>query len=187
MRLGETIATYDVGLALRGKSGKFKVTGPGGEIYEVICKSNHADSTLEWSKNGTEEAPFMIRKVAEGTHLAESPADSDGTTVKGCESVSSPLPFVLEQGRGAEDSAISRSIELFYVEEDPDLGRPSACVYLNEPEQDEPAYAGIFMTSRCVTFNEFDCEIRKLEAQLNEIRSRAKKMFYKSHEVVLSA
>jgi hypothetical protein len=51
MRPGETIATYDVGLALRGKSGKFEVTSPTGEIYEVTCNPNHSISNLEWSSN----------------------------------------------------------------------------------------------------------------------------------------
>lgn len=46
MQLGETIATYDVGLALRGESGKFEVTSPVGEIYQVTCKANHSISNL---------------------------------------------------------------------------------------------------------------------------------------------
>ncbi len=39
MQLGETIATYDLGLALRGESGKFEVTSPAGEIYHVTCQT----------------------------------------------------------------------------------------------------------------------------------------------------
>ena len=72
MRLGETIATYDVGLALRGKSGKFEVTSPTGEIYDVTCKSSHSISNLEWSSSGTDHSPFLIRRIAEGAPLAET-------------------------------------------------------------------------------------------------------------------
>src|ERR1700733_2152593 len=48
MRTGETIATYDVGLALRGKSGQFEIISPTGEIYDVTCKPTHS-TNLEWS------------------------------------------------------------------------------------------------------------------------------------------
>jgi hypothetical protein len=43
------------------------------------------------------------------------------------------------------------------------------------------------MTSQCATFNELDSEIRRLQAQLDEIRSRAKKMFYKTQAFATSA
>ena len=143
MRIGETIATYDVGLALRGKSGKFEVTSPGGEIYEVGCKTNHSISDLEWSSNGTDHPPFLIRRVA-------------------------------------------ASIELLYVEDDPGTGVPSACVYLKRKLQDH-AVATETLTSRCASFNDLDSEIRRLQAELDEIRSRAKKMFYKAQAVAATA
>jgi hypothetical protein len=62
MRIGETIATYDVGLALRGKSGRFEITSPTGEIYDVTCKPNHSDSALEWSSDGSDHSPFLIQQ-----------------------------------------------------------------------------------------------------------------------------
>ena len=42
MQLGETIATYDVALALRGENGKFDVTSPSGDVFQVTCTPNHA-------------------------------------------------------------------------------------------------------------------------------------------------
>ena len=61
MRINETIATYDVGLALRGKSGRFEITSPTGEVYDVTCKPNHSDANLEWSSDGDDHSPFLIR------------------------------------------------------------------------------------------------------------------------------
>ena len=65
MQLGETIATYDVALALRGESGKFEVTSPSGEIFHVTCKPDHSISSLQWSGNQAGPQPFLLRKVAE--------------------------------------------------------------------------------------------------------------------------
>lgn len=36
------------------------------------------------------------------------------------------------------------------------------------------------ITAQCVSFIELDAEIRRLHAELDEIRSRAKKKFYKA-------
>jgi hypothetical protein len=187
MRLGETIATYDVGLALRGKSGKFEITGPTGEVYDVTCKPSHSISNLEWSSNGTEHSPFLIRRVAEGASPAETKATTTGMLEAEGQTASSPLPFVLEHAADEGHSSSAGDIELLYLEDDPRTGQPSACVNLKAMLRDHAVEAEALMTSRCATFNELDSEIRRLEAQLDEIRSRAKKMFYKAHAVAASA
>jgi hypothetical protein len=183
MRLGETIATYDVGQALRGKSGKFEVTSPAGEIYDVTCKPNHSISNLGWSSN--ENAPFLIRRVAESASLGETKATTSGMLVEESQTASSPLPFVLEPAVDEGRSATAGNIELLYLKDDPGTGQPSACVYLKSTLRDDAAEK--LMTSRCATFNALDSEIRRLQAQLDEIRSRAKKMFYKTQAVAASA
>lgn len=187
MRSGDTIATYDVGLALRGKSGKFEVTSPTGEIYDVTCKSSHSISNLEWSSNGTDNPPFLIRKVAEAVPQAGMKAATTAMLEQDSQIVSSPLPFVLGHAEDGEHSPSGGNIELLYLDKDPGSGHPSACVYLKSERRDQVFEAEELMTSRCGTFNDLDSEIRKLEAQLDEIRSRAKKMFYKAHVVALSA
>jgi hypothetical protein len=187
MRIGETIATYDVGLALRGKNGRFEVTSPTGEIYDVTCKSSHSISNLEWSSNGSDHPPFLIRKVAEGASLAETKAPATGMLEQENQTAASPLPFVLEHAADEGHSSNAGSIELLYLEDDPGTGQPSACVYLKSELRDHASEAATLMTSRCTTFNELDSEIRRLQAQLDEIRSRAKKMFYKTQAFEASA
>jgi len=210
MRVGETIATYDVGLALRGKSGKFEVTSPAGEIYDVVCRASQSASSLEWSSIGNDDAPFFIRKVAEAASPADAKAPTTGMTagmtagISDAESrtASSPLPFMLEQTAGERRSSNVGNFELLYLEDNPETGQPSACVYLKsglgehasvEYSSDEPLFSKhpfdgkALVTSRCGTFNELDSEIRRLQAQLDEIRCRAKKMFYKTHAFAASA
>ncbi len=187
MRVGETIATYDVGLALRGKSGRFEVTSPTGEIYDVTCKAGQSVSNLEWSGNGSDNPPFLIRKVAGGASPAETNAAPAGMPESENQTVSSPIPFVLEDAADAEPSSNAGKIELLYLEDDGETGQPSACVYLKSASEDRAGDVENLLTSRCATFNELDFEIRRLQAQLDEIRSRAKKMFYKAHAVALSA
>ncbi len=187
MRVGETIATYDVGLALRGKNGKFEVTSPTGEIYDVTCKPGHAISNLEWSGNGTDNPPFLIRRVAASASPGETNAATAGVLEAESQTASSPLPFVLEHAADAEPSSNAGKIELLYLEDDGETGQPSACVYLKSAPEDRAGDIENLLTSRCATFNELDFEIRRLQAQLDEIRSRAKKMFYKAHAVALSA
>jgi hypothetical protein len=187
MRLGETIATYDVGLALRGKSGKFEVTSPTGEIYDVTCKSSHSISNLEWSSSGTDSSPFLIRRVAEVALQAETKATTTGMLEEESQTASSPLPFVLEREVDDGRSSNVSTIELLYLEDDPGTGQPSACIYLKSEVRDHEFEPETLMTSRCATFNELDSEIRRLQAQLDEIRSRAKKMFYRAQAVAASA
>jgi len=183
MRPGETIATFDVGLALRGKSGKFEITSPTGEIYDVTCKPNSL-SSLEWSSDGTDNSPFLIRRVAEHASQAETRAMTAGKLEEESQTASSPLPFVVEHGVDEGDASNAGDLELVYLEDDSRTGQPLACVCLKSELRFE---AKSLMTTRCTTFNELDSEIRRLQAQLDEIRLRAKKMFYKTQVVAASA
>jgi hypothetical protein len=187
MRIGETIATYDVGLALRGKSGKFEVTSPAGEIYDVICRPSRSTSSLEWCSDGNDQPPFFIRKVAEGASPVDTKPTPTGISNEESQTASSPLPFMLEQAVDERHSSNVGNIELLYLEDNPQTGHPSACVYLKSNLRDYAFEGAPLMTSRCATFNELDCEIRRLQAQLDEIRSRAKKMFYQTQAFAASA
>jgi hypothetical protein len=81
------------------------------------------------------------------------------------------------------------SLELSYVESDPRTQLPSACVYLKARGTED--YAGIkaekLITAPCLTFVELDAEIRRLYAELDEIRARAKKKFYKAEAMSAAA
>jgi hypothetical protein len=187
MRIGESIATYDVGLALRGKSGRFEVTSPTGEIYDVTCKSNHSISSPEWSSNGTDHPPFLIRKVAEGASPAETTSATTGMIEEESQTVPSSRPFVLGHAVDEKSSPNIGNIALLYLNDDPETGQPSACVYLTREVRGHAHEAEALMTSRCANFNELDSEIRRIESQLDGIRSRAKKMFYKAYAVAESA
>ena len=193
MQLGETIATYDVELALRGENGKFEVTTPAGEIYHVSCKHNPSMANVARSGNKTDPQAFLIRKVAE-------PAEN------GTQTRTLPTPFLIEsQGPDAkpssqEDSAGASSncfqdganseaakLELLYLDSDPRTSQPSASVCLTSRSQDRTARGDRFITFSCATFNELDEEIRRLHAQLDEIRSRARKNFYKAQAIAAGA
>lgn len=187
MRSGETIATYDLGLALRGKSGKFEITSPTGEVYDVTCKPGHSISNVERSSQGTDNPPFLIRRVAEAAAPAETKVTTSGMPAGERNTAPAPLSFVLEHAADEEEASTAGKIELLYVEDDAGTGQPSACVYLKSAAGDRAGEGDKAMTSRCATFNELDSEIRRIQAQLDEIRSRAKKMFYKAYAVALSA
>jgi hypothetical protein len=187
MRIGETIATYDVGLALRGKSGKFEITSPTGEIYDVTCKPNLSTLNLEWSNDGTDNSPFFIRKVADGSSLGETKAMTSESPDQRGQSAAPPLPFVVDHALAEGHSPHVANVELLYLEDDPAIGQQSACLYLKSERRGYAAGSEMSMTSRCETFNELDTEIRRLEAQLDEIRSRAKKNFYRTQTAAASA
>ena len=196
MQLGETIATYDVALALRGESGKFDVTSPTGDIYHVTCAPNHSISNLEWAGNGKEPHPFLIRKVAEPVpaEQGKGTALADGTRTP-------KTPFLLEnQGESARLLASEEQVavipktaegtpegsgvvnlDLIYVEADSSRKQPSARICLTEGGKAR------WITPECATFNELDIEIRRLQAQLDEIRTQARKKFYKTHASAASA
>lgn len=206
MQLGETIATYDLALALRGESGKFEVTSPAGETFHVTCKPNHSIASFEWSGSRAEVQPFLIRKIAETVSLQQGRATTTGLTEGESQARTGQAPFLLENQEN-EAKSLSQcdrvvslpeivednprglevaSLDLRFLESDPG-SRPSArvCVKLGPPDQqgkDENV-----VTSACSTFNELDAEIRRLHAQLDEIRARSRKMFYKSQASVASA
>ncbi len=81
------------------------------------------------------------------------------------------------------------TLDLAYLESDPSTQQPSACIYVKaSPRKD---YAGVaagkLLTSRCLNFIELDAEIRRLHAELDEIRSRAKKKFYRAESAAAGA
>lgn len=198
MQLGETIATYDVALALRGESGKFDVTSPTGEIYHVTCKSGHSITNLH-SKNGGNPQPFVIRKVAEPVtsaqkaipNLTEAPAQ--GPLAKAPFLISSDEDDLLSErtataktSDAAELEAASAEIcdlELVYEEAEPTRQQHTVCVSLRS----EFLRNRHQLTNACTTFNQFDAEIRRLHAQLDEIRYRARKKFYQAREIAAGA
>jgi hypothetical protein len=67
------------------------------------------------------------------------------------------------------------SFALSYVESDPQTHQPSACIYIKPAGGSE-----MLITAPSLSFIELDCEIRRLHAELDEIRARAKKKFYKA-------
>jgi hypothetical protein len=204
MQLGETIATYDLGLALRGESGKFEVTSPVGEIYHVICKPNHSISNLEWAGSRTNLQPFMVRKITEtvslesgkestpvpvrpGTPflLESQPDDGEPLFAKGAAQVvpNTSVPNTVLSNPAEENSLGhgTAGLELVYLPADAETSHPRTWVAIIGGRGD------IAMTACCVTLNELDAEIRKLHAQLDEIRVRAKKKFYSAHAAAATA
>lgn len=199
MQLGETIATYDVALALRGESGKFEVTCPTGETLHVTCK-NHSISNLEWS-GGTDPQPFVIRKIAEPV----SPEVGKATVPNAVATQNLVrAPFLLENqgdearsgtlhdgvavlpkaGEDHPESGEVTNFDLLYLENNPSTKQPTACICLKGETSEQSQK---LMTNMCTSLNEFDSEIRRLHAQLDEIRSRARKLFYQSGAVAASA
>lgn len=81
------------------------------------------------------------------------------------------------------------SLDLVYMEIDPLTNQPSACVCVKASVRKN--YAGVkadrLLTSRCLSFVELDAEIRRLHAELDEIRARAKKEFYKAEAATAGA
>jgi hypothetical protein len=81
------------------------------------------------------------------------------------------------------------TLDFVYLENDPRTQQPSACIYLKAAGKQD--YAGVkadrLMTAPCLTFIELDAEIRRLHAELDEVRSRARKKFYKTHAAAAGA
>jgi hypothetical protein len=75
------------------------------------------------------------------------------------------------------------TLDLLYLENDPRTQQPSACVCVRASGKED--YAGVkaekLISVQCLNFIELDAEIRRLHAELEEIRARAKKKFYKAH------
>lgn len=81
------------------------------------------------------------------------------------------------------------SFDFAYLESDPQTQQPSACVYLKAGAVED--YAGVkadrLVSIPCLSFIELDSELRRLHAELDEVRARAKKKFYKSHSAAAGA
>jgi|HubBroStandDraft_3_1064219.scaffolds.fasta_scaffold1174976_1 hypothetical protein len=81
------------------------------------------------------------------------------------------------------------SLDLLYLESDPRTNQPSACISLRTNNGGE--YAGVkaerLLSAQCMTFIELDAEIRRLHAELDEIRARAKKKFYRAFSATAGA
>jgi len=81
------------------------------------------------------------------------------------------------------------SLDLVYLESDPRTKQPSACVCVKAIVRQD--YGGVkaekLISAPCVSFIELDAEIRRLHAELDEIRARAKKKFYKAHAAAAGA
>jgi len=204
MELGETIATYDVDLALRGESGKFEVTSPTSDTYFVTCKPNYSILKPELPGNRVYPQAFFVRKIAESISLEEQ-CRATSAVQEPTPASSSRAPFLLEhreeQGELSANADLLAAtpetprgapevwnLDLFYSESDAGMEQPSASIYVKSAPEDSPGdKPRKSLTSSCGNFNELEAEIRKLHAQLDEICSRAKKKFYKAHAAAASA
>ena len=77
---------------------------------------------------------------------------------------------------------------LLYLDKDPRTQQPSACVSVKSSGLQ--AFAGVpadqLVSAHCMSFVQLDAELRRLHAELDEIRAQAKKKFYKT-EVAIGA
>jgi len=206
MQLGETIATYDVDLALRGEAGKFEVTSPNSEICYVTRRPNRLVAKAEPPASQTYPRAFLIKKIAEPVAL-DNGTDSDSSALPE-ESPQSMtrVPFLLENqedsdklsskvdcaatvpGSLEDDDAEVWHIDLFYSEGDAETGQPCAFVYVKgEHTNGTSGTSQKLMSAPCASFNELDAEIRRLHARLDEICLQAKKNFYKAYAAAASA
>jgi len=81
------------------------------------------------------------------------------------------------------------NLDFLYLENDPRTDQPSACIYVKTTAKQD--FAGVaadrLVSAHCLSFIELDGEIRRLHAELDEIRARAKKKFYKAEAMAASA
>ena len=74
------------------------------------------------------------------------------------------------------------TFDFMYLERDSRTQQPSACIYVKSTGRQE--YAGVpadkLISAHCLSFIELDAELRRLHAELDEIRARAKKRFYRA-------
>jgi len=204
MQLGETIATYDVDLALRDETGKFEVRSPNGEISCVTCRPNRLLAKAEPSASQIYPGAFFIRKIAESVAVENS--DAASAARQNGMSMSMNSPFLLESRQDVETASVNADVvamvpdpprtkadeicglELSYYAGDGNTAQPSAFVYVKNKETEHSrTSARTLMTAPCSSFTELDAEIRKLHAQLDEICLRAKKNFYKAYAAAASA
>jgi hypothetical protein len=114
-----------------------------------------------------------------------------------------PAPFLLEKQNASEQTLQEDpieeeilldmetnptiwSLELLYRESDSAHEQPIAMVRLVGETKTGVGVTNS-LTSRCLHFNDLDSEVRRLQAQLEDIRVRAKKKFYKAHAAAASA
>jgi hypothetical protein len=81
------------------------------------------------------------------------------------------------------------SLDFLYLETDPRTQQPSAGIFLKShgPEDYAGVGADTMITRPCLSFIQFDAEIRRLHAELDEIRARAKRKFYKAEAAAAGA
>ncbi len=76
----------------------------------------------------------------------------------------------------------TKNLDFQFLEKDPRTQQPSACIYLKSSGEQE--FAGVaadrLISAHCLSFIELDAELRRLHAELDEIRAQAKKKFYKT-------
>jgi hypothetical protein len=74
------------------------------------------------------------------------------------------------------------TLDLLYLESDPRTQQPSACIWLKAAGTQDfaGAKADRLVSAQCLGFVELDSEIRRLHAELDEIRAQAKRKFYKA-------
>jgi len=76
----------------------------------------------------------------------------------------------------------TKNLDFLYLEKDPRTRQPSACIYLKSGSDQD--FAGVsadrIISVHCLSFIELDAELRRLHAELDEIRARAKRKFYKA-------
>jgi len=81
------------------------------------------------------------------------------------------------------------NLDFLYLEKDPRTQQPSACIYVKSSGQQD--FAGVpadrLISAHCLSFIELDAELRRLHAELDEIRAQAKKKFYKAEGAAASA
>lgn len=81
------------------------------------------------------------------------------------------------------------TLDFLYLEKDPRTQQPSACIYVKSTGTRDFAGVGAdqLISAHCLSFIELDAELRRLHAELDEIRAQAKKKFYKAEAVAAGA
>jgi hypothetical protein len=177
-------------------------TSPAGETYQLTCEQDHSIVSWEWT--GTNPRPFLIRKVAEPVPFSKP----DQAATRMPEMVAPPrgakTPFLVETGdRQSEAEARETPVPAVspVSRPDPNLANLEDLDLLCRQVRDEGAQTTVWVclrtesahhhenpvTNGCTTFNEFDAEICRLHAQLDQIRYRARKKFYEAQIVAAGA
>jgi hypothetical protein len=81
------------------------------------------------------------------------------------------------------------TLDFLYLQSDPRTHQPSACIYVKAAGKQDfnEVKADKLISAHCLSFIELDVEIRRLHAELDEIRARAKKKFYKAEAAAAGA